>query len=110
MSTFVRGNKDLIKAINRNLILNTVRRHGALSRTQITEISRLSVGAVSQITNELLNDEWLLEGGEGDYTGGAAADAAAAQPGGRVRCRRQADGAAHRLRRDRPRIARPPLF
>ncbi|MBL8134443.1 MAG: ROK family transcriptional regulator [Anaerolineae bacterium] len=70
MSTFVRGNKDLIRAINRNLILNTVRRHGALSRTQITEISRLSVGAVSQITNELLTDQWLLQSGEGDYTGG----------------------------------------
>ncbi len=70
MSTFVRGSKDLIKAINRNLILNTIRRHGALSRTQITEISRLSVGAVSQLTNELLDEAWLLEGGEGDYTGG----------------------------------------
>jgi len=70
VSTFVRGNKDLIKAINRNLILNTVRRHGALSRTQLTEISRLSVGAVSQITQELIREAWLLEGGEGDYTGG----------------------------------------
>jgi predicted NBD/HSP70 family sugar kinase len=70
VSTFVRGNKELIKAINRNLILNTIRRHGALSRTQLTEISRLSVGAVSQITNELLTEAWLLEGGEGDYTGG----------------------------------------
>jgi len=70
VSTFVRGNKDLIKAINRNLILNTVRRHGALSRTQLTEISRLSVGAVSQITQELIKDAWLLEVGEGDYTGG----------------------------------------
>lgn len=70
MSTFVRGNKDLIKAINRNLILNTIRRHGALSRTQLTEISRLSVGAVSQITGELLQEAWLLESGEGDYTGG----------------------------------------
>lgn len=70
MSTFVRGSKDLMKAINRNLILNTIRRHGALSRTQITEISGLSVGAVSQLTNELLEQAWLLEGGEGDYTGG----------------------------------------
>mgnify|MGYP005843866915 CR=1 FL=1 len=70
MSTFVRGNKDLIKAMNRALILNTLRRHGTLSRTQLTDISRLSVGAVSQITNELLSEAWLLEGGEGDYTGG----------------------------------------
>lgn len=70
MNTFVRGNRDLIKAINRNLILNTLRRHGRLSRTQLTEISRLSVGAVSQITNELISEQWILETGEGDYTGG----------------------------------------
>lgn len=70
MNTYVRGNRDLIKAINRNLILNTLRRHGPLSRTQLTDISRLSVGAISQITSELLNDQWILEVGEGDYTGG----------------------------------------
>ena len=51
MTTQVRGNRDLIKAMNRSLILNTLRREGHLSRTQLTEISGLSVGAVSQITN-----------------------------------------------------------
>src|SRR5688500_9828732 len=56
--------------MNRSLILNTLRREGFLSRTQLTEISGLSVGAVSQITNELLDAHWLLEVGEGDYTGG----------------------------------------
>ena len=70
MTTQVRGNRDLIKAMNRSLILNTLRREGHLSRTQLTEISGLSVGAVSQITNELLDSKWLLEVGEGDYTGG----------------------------------------
>lgn len=70
MTTQLRGNRDLIKAINRSLILNTLRREGSLSRTQLTEISGLSVGAVSQITNELLETHWLLEVGEGDYTGG----------------------------------------
>ena len=70
MTTSLRGNRDLIKAMNRSLILNTLRREGLLSRTQLTEISGLSVGAVSQITNELLDSHWLLEVGEGDYTGG----------------------------------------
>ncbi len=70
MTTRVRGNRDLIKAMNRSLILNTLRREGSLSRTQLTEISGLSVGAVSQITNELIGNKWLLEVGEGDYTGG----------------------------------------
>lgn len=65
-----RGNRDLIKAMNRNLLLNIVRSQGPLSRTQLTEISGLSVGAVSQITNDLLGESWLMEAGESDYTGG----------------------------------------
>lgn len=70
MPALKRGNRDLIKAMNRNLLVNILRREGALSRTQLTEISGLSVGAVSQITTELILDRWILEVGEGDYTGG----------------------------------------
>lgn len=70
MSSLKPGNRDLIKAMNRNLLVNILRRSGALSRTQLTEISGLSVGAVSQITTELIHDGWILEIGEGDYTGG----------------------------------------
>jgi predicted NBD/HSP70 family sugar kinase len=65
-----RANRDLIKAMNRNLMLNIVRSQGPLSRTQLTEISGLSVGAVSQITSDLLTEGWLMEVGESDYTGG----------------------------------------
>jgi N-acetylglucosamine repressor len=65
-----RGNRDLMRAMNRNLILNIVRSQGPLSRTQLTELSGLSVGAVSQIVNDLLEDRWINEVGESDYTGG----------------------------------------
>ena len=70
MRSMLRGNRDLIKAMNRNLLLNILRREGSVSRTQLTDISGLSVGAVSQITTELLENNWVLEIGEGDYTGG----------------------------------------
>lgn len=70
MSTLIRGNRDLIKAINRNLLLNIIRREGTISRKQLTDISGLSVGAVSGITTELLENAWVLEVGEGDFTGG----------------------------------------
>ncbi len=70
MSKPRRGNRDLIKGMNRNLVLNIIRTQGPLSRTQLTEISGLSVGAISQITNELLADNWFAAVGEGDYTGG----------------------------------------
>lgn len=70
MRVSIPGNRDLIKAMNRNLLLNILRREGALSRTQLTEVSTLSVGAVSQIINELIDENWVFESGEGDYTGG----------------------------------------
>jgi N-acetylglucosamine repressor len=70
MGTLVRGNRELIKAMNRSLVFNAIRRHALLSRTQLIEITGLSIGAVSQITGELIQDGWILEVGEGDYTGG----------------------------------------
>src|SRR5688572_24373064 len=70
MNQFVRGNQDLIKAMNRSLLLNIIRREERISRKQLTELSGLSVGAVSGIVSELLLNNWILEIGEGDYTGG----------------------------------------
>ena len=70
LSQLRRGNRDLIKAMNRNLILNIVRKHGPISRTHITNRSGLSVGAVSQLTNELLEENWLITAGESESTGG----------------------------------------
>jgi N-acetylglucosamine repressor len=70
MGNIRRGNRNLIKAMNRNLILNSIRRYGPLSRTQLTETSGLSVGAISQIVGELLDDDWIIEVGEGESTGG----------------------------------------
>jgi N-acetylglucosamine repressor len=65
-----RANRDLVKAMNRNLILNMIRQYGPLSRTQLTEISRLSAGAVSQISNELCDENWVVSAGESASTGG----------------------------------------
>jgi predicted NBD/HSP70 family sugar kinase len=70
VSTVIRGNRDLFKEINSNLLLNIIRREGQVSRKQLTDISGLSVGAVSGIVSELLLRNWILEIGEGDYTGG----------------------------------------
>lgn len=70
MSRFLRGNRDLIKDMNRSLLLNIIRREGQVSRKQLTEVSGLSMGSVSGIVAELLATHWILEIGEGDYTGG----------------------------------------
>ncbi|MFN8379749.1 MAG: ROK family transcriptional regulator [Anaerolineae bacterium] len=66
----LRGNRDLMKAMNRSLLLNIIRREGELSRTQLAEQSGLSVGAVSQIIAALMDEGWILESGEGEFTGG----------------------------------------
>lgn len=70
MSTLVRGNRDLIKAMNRNLLLNIIRRERMITRKQLTDLSGLSVGAISQIVNELLEQGWLLEQDDEEETGG----------------------------------------
>lgn len=70
MSRFLRGNRDLIKDMNRSLLLNIIRREGQVSRKQLIEASKLSMGSVSGIVAELLKNHWILEVGEGDYTGG----------------------------------------
>ena len=70
MSALVRGNKDLIKAINRNLLLNIIRRERSVARKQLTDATGLSVGAVSQLVSELLNQGWLLEQDDDEDTGG----------------------------------------
>lgn len=66
----VRGNRELMKAMNRSLLLNIIRREGRLSRTQLAELSGLSVGSVSQITAALIDSGFILESGEGESTGG----------------------------------------
>lgn len=70
MSTLLRGNRDLIKAMNRNLLLNIIRREGVVTRKQLTDVSGLSVGAVSQIITELIQQSWLLEQVDHENTGG----------------------------------------
>ncbi|NDJ75954.1 MAG: ROK family transcriptional regulator [Chloroflexi bacterium] len=65
-----RGNRNLMRAMNRNLLLNIIRSQGPLSRTQLTELSGLSVGAVSQIVTDLIETQWVTEAGESDSTGG----------------------------------------
>ena len=65
-----KGNRDLIKEINRNLILNLIKGRGPLSRTEIARLSGLSLAAVSGITGEMIESGLVLEEGEGESTGG----------------------------------------
>ncbi|MGD9092857.1 MAG: ROK family transcriptional regulator [Anaerolineales bacterium] len=65
-----RGNRKLIQAINRSAVLNTIKTHGPISRTDIAQHTGLSAATVSGITAGLLKSELILEKAIGNSSGG----------------------------------------
>ncbi|MBY5542662.1 ROK family transcriptional regulator [Rhizobium leguminosarum] len=57
---------ELMRAINRLNVLDTIRRHGPISRIEISERTELSTTTVSAITASLLDDGLILPHHEGD--------------------------------------------
>ena len=70
MHTMRAGSKQLIREINQTIVLNAIRTHGALSRTDIAGISKLSLAAISGITAELIDLGFVYERQVGMSTGG----------------------------------------
>ncbi|HHT06832.1 MAG TPA: ROK family transcriptional regulator [Hydrogenispora sp.] len=65
-----RGNKTLIKDLNRALVLYHLRRHGPLSQAEIAQQTKLSPSTLSKITEELKERKMIKEVGEGPSKGG----------------------------------------
>lgn len=65
-----RGNKDLMKELNRSLVLHSIRTHEQISRTDISHLTHLGMSTVSSIVDELLRDGFIYETGEGSSSGG----------------------------------------
>ncbi len=63
---------ELMRAINRFNVLNTIRRAGPISRVEISERTQLSTTTVSAITASLLDDGLILARHEGDLRSAAA--------------------------------------
>lgn len=55
------GRRELIRDINRSIVLNLVRERGTLSRANLARISGLSPSTVTAITASLLSDGFLEE-------------------------------------------------
>jgi predicted NBD/HSP70 family sugar kinase len=70
VTTLRKGNRVLIKEINRNLVLNLIKNQGPISRTDLARLSGLSPATVSGITAEFLNNGIVLATGEGESKGG----------------------------------------
>jgi len=70
MFNFEPFSKDLMRQMNRSLVLNTIRLEGPISRAQIARGTGLSAATVSGLVSELLDDDLILEREEGDSSGG----------------------------------------
>jgi predicted NBD/HSP70 family sugar kinase len=70
MSSNPLGNRELIRAINRSTVLNTIKTHGSISRVEIARQTGLSAATVTGITAELISNELIFEKEEGDSRGG----------------------------------------
>lgn len=64
------GNRDLIRAINRSTILNTIKTYGAIPRSEIARFTGLSPATVTGIASELIQDDLVFEKEAGDSSGG----------------------------------------
>ncbi len=60
-----------IKKANRSVLLNILKENGPMSRKDISEISGLSAGAITIISNEMLNEGIIKEVGHADSSGKA---------------------------------------
>ncbi|HEX8049405.1 ROK family protein [Rhizobium sp.] len=63
---------ELMRAINRFNVLDTIRRAGSIARIEISESTQLSTTTVSAITASLLDDGLILARTEGDLREAAA--------------------------------------
>jgi predicted NBD/HSP70 family sugar kinase len=62
--------KDLMRQMNRSLVLNCIRLDGPISRSQIARQSGLSAATVSGLTAELIDEGLVFEQEAGDSSGG----------------------------------------
>ncbi|KHE72282.1 ROK family transcriptional regulator [Halobacillus sp. BBL2006] len=71
MSTkYTRGSFQLMKSMNRSIILNMIRKQGPISRADIAKQSRLTPPTVSNIVKELINTKFVIETTQGTSKGG----------------------------------------
>lgn len=74
--------QQLLKVHNRAAILNAVRQYGPISRVDVARRAGLSVGTVTGLTRELIDDGLIYEKQEGDSRGGRPPILLALQPDG----------------------------
>lgn len=64
------GDQNLVKKINKSIVLNTVQEKCPLSRAAISEITGLNKATVSALVSELIDEKFIYELGPGQSSGG----------------------------------------
>ncbi len=73
MSQLRKGNRALIKDMNRSLVINTIRKFGPISRTDISNRTGLGLSTITKIIDELSQNNLVFETGSASSTGGRRA-------------------------------------
>lgn len=76
------GNRDLIRAINRSIILNSIKVLGPIGRAEVARLTGLSPATVTGITSGLIEEGLVFEKEPGDSSGGRRPILLAINPGG----------------------------
>ncbi|MCM3574452.1 ROK family transcriptional regulator [Mesobacillus subterraneus] len=64
------GSFQLMKSLNRSVILNLIRERGPISRAEIAKVTKLTPPTVSNLVKELLQTEIIMEQSLGESSGG----------------------------------------
>lgn len=64
------GNQQLVKRINKNLVMQTVIKEAPISRADIAVYLGLNKGTVSTLVQELIEEQLIYESGPGQSSGG----------------------------------------
>lgn len=62
--------RKMMRELNQNMLLNLIRLHVPVSRTQLKKLSGLSLGTIVGITAALIEQELVIETGVAESTGG----------------------------------------
>ena len=76
------GNRNLIRAMNRSVVLNAIKIHGPIARVVVARETGLSPATVTGITADLIEEELVFEKDTGDSSGGRPPILLAINPSG----------------------------
>jgi len=70
MPNLLRGNRDLMRGMNRAILLNAIKANEPISRVVLAHLTGLSPATVTAITSDLIAEDLVFEKETGDSSGG----------------------------------------